>query len=160
MLKQSLSPAGQPDEVRSEPQGPVSESDLWLLDPTAMSATAGEEPDPISFNDPDDAMDLPRHHSLTQDPDPGPDHLQIWRYTPMDEKRLYTDVRSVADSNTFIGRVLLVVSRGGDSKNFEEITGQDGLTFGITDFAGNQGCTDFFREFYEDCESSKPRREN
>ena len=145
MWNDALSPLALDDEVRSEPQGPLSESDLWLLDPTEMSATAGEACEPIVFGD----LDLQRHHSLTQDPDPGPDHTQIWRYTPLDERRLFTDVRSVADPNSFIGRVLLVIARGGDSKNFEEITGQDGLTFGITDFAGNQGCTDFFREFYE-----------
>ena len=149
------------DEAQSEPRGQIGGSDLWLLEPTDSFPNASDAPDagqdgPLIFG----APELERYHGLVQDPDPGPEHTQIWRYTPTDQRRLFADVRSVADANTFIGRALLVITRGGDSKNFEEITGQDGLTFGITDFAGNQGCADFFREFYENYGCFIPRREN
>lgn len=132
------------DALREEPQRQTQSSDMWLLEPESMpeATDSAEEWSPRD-------VDEPRYHHLSQDPDPGPDHSRIWRYTPVDARRLFTDVQSVADPDTFIGRIFLVVARGGDSKNFEEITGQDGLTFGITDFAGNQGCADFFRAFYE-----------
>jgi hypothetical protein len=38
-----------------------------------------------------------------------------------------------------------MITRDGQSKNFETITGQDGLTFGITDFATDGGVQDFMQ---------------
>jgi hypothetical protein len=85
--------------------------------------------------------EAPRYHALSEEPDPG----EVWRYTPRDGARLSREVCRVCSNGSFVSRVLRVITRDGESKNFEEITGQDGLTFGITDFAGNEGCCDFFR---------------
>lgn len=85
--------------------------------------------------------EVPRHHDLSEEPEPG----AVWRYTPRDGARLAQEVCRVCGNGSFVSRVLRVITRDGESKNFEEITGQDGLTFGITDFAGNEGCCDFFQ---------------
>jgi len=55
------------------------------------------------------------------------------------------EVLRVAGNGSFISRCLLVLSRDGESKNFETITGQDGLTFGITDFATDGGVHEFMK---------------
>lgn len=89
--------------------------------------------------------EVPRIHELEQDPRPG----AVWRYTPKDLDRLAEDVLKVTENGSFVGRILRVITNHGQSKNFEEITGQDGLTFGITDFAGNSGCCSFFKHFRE-----------
>lgn len=47
--------------------------------------------------------------------------------------RIAADVRAVLN-DSFIARCLKVITRNGESKNFETITGEDGLTFGIKDF--------------------------
>ena len=44
------------------------------------------------------------------------------------------EIRSVASNGSFIARSLLMISDYGLSKNFETITGEDGLTFGVKDF--------------------------
>ena len=57
-------------------------------------------------------------------------------YKPADASeriRVTADVRAVLN-DSFIARCLKVITRNGESKNFETITGQDGLTFGIKDF--------------------------
>ncbi len=38
-----------------------------------------------------------------------------------------------------------MLSRNGTSKNFETITGQDGITFGVKDFATDGGVLSFMR---------------
>jgi hypothetical protein len=150
MFAQTADLAADDELYTDERQRDLQESDLWLLD----SLSAG----PLSFGGDDPALDEPlpsdvnaaRIHALALDPPIDDAHSTIWRYTPADARRLYQNVQYVAAGSSFIGRILLAITRGGDSKNFEELTGQDGLTFGITDFAGNQGCRDFFQKFYED----------
>jgi hypothetical protein len=66
-------------------------------------------------------------------------------YKPQPPERVRDEVVRVAGNGSFVSRCLLVVSRDGESKNFETITGQDGLTFGITDFATNGGVHEFMR---------------
>ena len=47
--------------------------------------------------------------------------------------RVTNDVRAVLN-DSLVARCLKVITRNGESKNFETITGEDGLTFGIKDF--------------------------
>ena len=47
--------------------------------------------------------------------------------------RARSEVQQVLNES-FIARTLKVITRNGESKNFETITGEDGLTFGIKDF--------------------------
>lgn len=66
-------------------------------------------------------------------------------YKPQPPARVRDEVLRVAGNGSFISRCLLVISRDGESKNFETITGQDGLTFGITDFATDGGVHEFMK---------------
>lgn len=68
---------------------------------------------------------------LDRDPVPG----SVTDYSPADSDRLAADVMRVSGNGSFVSRVLRVITRSGRSKHFEMLTGQDGLTFGVTDFA-------------------------
>src|SRR5215472_13454626 len=82
----------------------------------------------------------PRYES---DPHRGPSSYTI--YQPVDPVRVKADVMRVASNGSLMSRCLLVLTVDGNSKNFETITGQDGLTFGITDFASDGGIIEFMR---------------
>lgn len=77
---------------------------------------------------------------LERDPEPG----RVTDYSPSDADRLAADVLRVSSNGSFVSRVLRVITRGGRSKHFEMLTGQDGLTFGVTDFAAGSVAS-FFR---------------
>jgi hypothetical protein len=64
-------------------------------------------------------------------------------YKTNDPARVRDEVMRVTDNGSFISRSLRVLSVDGQSKNFETITGQDGLTFGITDFATDGAISGF-----------------
>src|ERR1700736_3560296 len=66
-------------------------------------------------------------------------------YKPQPPSRVRDDVLRVTSNNSFISRCLRMISRNGESKNFETITGQDGITFGIKDFATDDGILSFMR---------------
>ncbi len=78
--------------------------------------------------------------------DQGVEHAEepYTNYSPRPYSRAMNDVFNVSRNGSFISRVLRVVTRAadadanspGEGKNFETITGEDGLTFGITDFTG------------------------
>lgn len=89
------------------------------------------------------ALLIERQRPLDQDP---PDGKPFWKYSPTDKIRLAGDVLRVSANGSFASRVLLALTNDGESKHFEMLTGEDGLTFGITDFAGS-GCEDFFKAF-------------
>jgi hypothetical protein len=89
----------------------------------------------------DPALSVHRFHDIEEDPPVG----KIWRYTPRDLARLAADVKRASNNRSFVSRILRVITHNGGSKNFEEITGEDGLTFGVTDFAGT-GCYSFFKD--------------
>jgi len=72
-----------------------------------------------------------RKTPLDRDPVPG----TVTDYSPADSDRLAGDVMRVSANGSFVSRVLRVITRDGRSKHFEMMTGQDGLTFGVTDFA-------------------------
>jgi hypothetical protein len=63
------------------------------------------------------------------------------RYTTYatDAKAAAAEVMRVTAGGSFIERVLRVITVDGKSKNFFTMTGLDGLTVGITDFATNSG---------------------
>lgn len=82
---------------------------------------------------------------LDRDPEPG----KVWRYTPADDARLAREVLDATTNGSFVSSFVRVISRGGESKNFRELTGQDGLTCGVGDFASNSGLSSFFRRFAE-----------
>ncbi|MFH0021443.1 hypothetical protein ACFZAC_07495 [Pseudomonas fluorescens] len=69
-------------------------------------------------------------------------------YKPQPASRVQQAVLQACNNGTFVSRCLRVISRGGQSKNFETITGQDGLTFGITDFSTNGGVAEFMELIY------------
>lgn len=77
---------------------------------------------------------------LDRDPEPG----KVTDYSPADADRLADDVLRVSSNGSFVSRILRVITRSGRSKHFEMLTGQDGLTFGITDFAAGS-VSSFFR---------------
>lgn len=77
---------------------------------------------------------------LDRDPVPG----KVTDYSPSDDDRLAADVLRVSGNGSFVSRVLRVITRNGRSKHFEMLTGQDGLTFGVTDFAAGSVAS-FFR---------------
>ena len=56
-------------------------------------------------------------------------------YQPADRKRVTLDVLNATANGSFVSRALRVITVEGTGKNFEMITGQDGLTFGVGDFA-------------------------
>lgn len=64
-------------------------------------------------------------------------------YVPQPSKRVRDEVLRISNNGSFISRCLRMITREGKSKNFETITGQDGLTFGITDFATDGGVESF-----------------
>ena len=82
----------------------------------------------------------PRRTPLDRDPVPG----DVTDYSPADADRLAADVLRVSSNGSFVSRVLRVITRDGRSKHFEMLTGQDGLTFGVTDFAAGSVAS-FFR---------------
>lgn len=83
---------------------------------------------------------------LDRDPKPG----EVWRYSPDDAARLEQEVLDATSNGSFVSTVIRVLSRGGTSKTFREITGQDGLTIGVGDFASNSGLSGFFKRFAAD----------
>lgn len=83
---------------------------------------------------------------LERDPVPG----AVWRYSPADAERLAQEVLDATSNGSFVSSVIRVISRGGQSKTFRELTGQDGLTCGIGDFASNGGIASFFSRFAAD----------
>lgn len=66
-------------------------------------------------------------------------------YKPQPPQRVQQAVLQVCSNGAFVSRCLRVITRDGQSKNFETITGQDGLTFGITDVASNGGVAEFMK---------------
>ena len=84
--------------------------------------------------------DVRRKTPLDRDPAPG----DVTDYSPADGDRLAADVLRVSSNGSFVSRVLRVITRNGRSKHFEMLTGQDGLTFGVTDFAAGSVAS-FFR---------------
>lgn len=66
-------------------------------------------------------------------------------YKPQPLKRVAADVMAVSNSGSFVSRCLRMLSRDGQSKNFETITGQDGITFGVKDFATDGGVLSFMQ---------------
>lgn len=82
---------------------------------------------------------------LDRDPVPG----EVWRYSPADAARLADEVMAATANGSFVSTMIRVLSRGGQSKTFREITGQDGLTCGVGDFAGG-GIADLFERMAED----------
>lgn len=82
---------------------------------------------------------------LERDPEPG----KVWRYSPADAERLAAEVMAATSNGSFVSTMIRVLSRGGASKTFREITGQDGLTVGIGDFAGG-GIAGFFERAASD----------
>lgn len=66
-------------------------------------------------------------------------------YKPQPPQRVQNAVLQACNNGSFVSRCLRVITRDGQSKNFETITGQDGLTFGITDFASNGGVAEFMK---------------
>jgi len=90
----------------------------------------------------DSALTVHRGHPLAEDP---PLVKKFWDYSPSDGARLAGDVMRASNNGSFVSRILRVISHEGHSKTFETITGEDGLTFGATDFAGS-GCYSFFKD--------------
>lgn len=86
----------------------------------------------------------PRTPSIGTDPQ-HPHSSQYTEYKPQPPARVKADVTNAISNGSFISRTLGVISRDGSSKNFETITGQDGLTFGIKDFATDGGIASFFK---------------
>jgi len=84
--------------------------------------------------------DVRRKTPLDRDPVAG----DVTDYSPADADRLAADVLRVSSNGSFVSRVLRVITRDGRSKHFEMLTGQDGLTFGVTDFAAGSVAS-FFR---------------
>lgn len=66
-------------------------------------------------------------------------------YKPQPHERVRKEVLRVSSNGSFISRCVLVITRDGRTKNFEDITGQDGLTFGITHFATDGSIKDFMK---------------
>ena len=66
-------------------------------------------------------------------------------YKPQPPERVRDEVLRVSSNGSFMSRCLRVITREGRSKNFETITGEDGLTFGITDFATDGGIKEFMK---------------
>ena len=70
-------------------------------------------------------------------------------YKPQPPSRVRDDVLRCTSNKSFISLTLNVISRNGASKNFETITGQDGLTCGIKDFATDSGLQTLFKAFHD-----------
>ncbi len=66
-------------------------------------------------------------------------------YKPQPPERVRAEVLRVTSNGSFISRCLLVITRDGRTKNFEDITGQDGLTFGVAHFATDGGIKEFMK---------------
>ena len=66
-------------------------------------------------------------------------------YKPDSAKRVRDDVMSYLKNGSFISRTLGVITRNGTSKHFETISGLDGLTCGIKDFATDSGVLTLFK---------------
>lgn len=86
----------------------------------------------------------PRKPPLSVSPQhPGTSQYTI--YEPQPAERVREVVLRVSSNGSFISRCLRMITREGVSKNFETITGQDGLTFGVTDFASDGGVHEFMK---------------
>lgn len=64
-----------------------------------------------------------------------PTATQYTVYRPTQSARVTRDVMDATANGSLVSRVLRVITVDVTAKNFEMITGQDGLTFGIGDFA-------------------------
>lgn len=78
-----------------------------------------------------------------------PGTSQYTVYKPQPASRVQQAVLQACNNGSFVSRCLRVISRVGQSKNFETITGQDGLTFGITDFATDGGVAEFMELVFD-----------
>jgi hypothetical protein len=87
--------------------------------------------------------DLPPCEPPIETPPKNPGKKNYTNYRPQPHARVRADVLRVAGNGSFVSRCLLVITREGETKNFETITGQDGLTFGIADFASDAGVAEF-----------------
>jgi len=66
-------------------------------------------------------------------------------YRPADMAAAAADVRRVSGGGSWVERILRVITVDGRGKNFLTITGLDGVTFGITDFASDGGVYAFMQ---------------
>ncbi|WP_275626737.1 hypothetical protein [Pseudomonas sp. 273] len=86
----------------------------------------------------------PRIPSLETPPlHPGTPNYTL--YAPQPAEWVRRDVLDASANGSFISTCLRVITRNGQSKNFETLSGQDGLTFGITDFATDGGVAEFMQ---------------
>ena len=90
-----------------------------------------------------------RKPPLSQEPRPLHDSRKYTDYKPQPPTRVRDEVLRVASNGSFVSHCLLVISCDGREKNFETITGQDGLTFGITDFASDDGVYEFLKLLHQ-----------
>src|SRR5690348_9394739 len=91
------------------------------------------------------ALAAERKPPISQEPKPQGSARAYTDYRPQPPARVRDEVLRVASNGSFVSRCLLVISCAGTEKNFETITGQDGLTFGITDFATDDGVYEFMK---------------
>lgn len=87
----------------------------------------------------------PRIPPIDEEPIPS-GTTKYTEYKPQPSERVRDEVLRVTGANdnpSFVSRCLLMITRRGNSKNFETITGLDGLTFGISDFASDGGIHEF-----------------
>lgn len=111
---------------------------------TADTALGAESQDVQAAKEDAVILALPRIKPLDVEPDPDEPE---WKYTPSNQRRLEGDVLRITSNLSFLSQVVRVITRDGESKGFETITGLDGLTFGVTDFASVGGIYSFFKDF-------------
>lgn len=98
--------------------------------------------DPQAVRD-DPALKVKRQRDLATPPK---GQKAISTYSPVDARRLAADVLACTNNGSVASRIVRVITINGESKHFEMLTGQDGLTFGLTDWAGS-AIPDFFQAF-------------
>jgi hypothetical protein len=79
-----------------------------------------------------------------------PTATQYTVYRPTDTARVVQDVLSTTSNGSFLSRSLRVITVDGREKNFEMLTGQDGLTFGIIDIATTPSVSAWLQTIYND----------
>lgn len=95
----------------------------------------------------------PRYLDGAPEPDAG-GRRYYTNYATVDAAAAVDEVRRVCAGGSWVERILRVITNEGRSKNFVTITGLDGLTFGITDFASDGGVHGFMTL----CRQSRPEQ--
>lgn len=139
------------EQLQSQQGMPVDGENVTKALIDVVKALLGNTLTPVSAGDIDFQETVKRTMNITTQPkyegvsSSSASTTKYTDYTVSNNSLAAQAVMDVSNNGSFVSKVLRVVTRDGKSKNFYTITGQDGLTFGITDFATNAGILSFFK---------------